>query len=102
MSGWYGYAEHGKAGPPPDPAYSRVSNPERFRPLHTAMLENIGRLENDFEIERTEAYGLNEELAKGLDLARPSVKLSPRDPDAAPITVVFTAFPGLHLRSGRW
>ena len=39
---------------------------------------------------------------EGTMFARPSVKLSPRDPDAAPITVVFTAFPGLHLRFGRW
>lgn len=41
MAGWYGYAEHGEAGPPPDPAYSRVTNPERFRPLHAAMLEAV-------------------------------------------------------------
>ena len=66
------------------------------------MLEIIGRLENDFEVERTEGYGLDEELERGLDLARPDVKLIPADPDAAPIAVVFTAFPGLHLRFGRW
>ncbi len=85
-----------------DPAYSRVTNPERFQPLHTAMLEIIGRLENDFEVERTEGYGLDEELEKNLDLARPDIRLTPRDPDAAPIVVVFTAFPGLHVRFGRW
>ena len=91
----------GPGGPPPE-AYSRVTNAERFQPLHAAMLEIIGRLENDFEVERKDGYGLDDELERGLDLASPSVRLSPRDADAAPITVVFTAYPGLHLRVGRW
>ena len=91
----------GPEGPPPE-AYSRVTNAERFRPLHAAMEEIIGRLESGFEVERTEGYGLDEELEKGLDLAGPFVRLSPEDADAAPITVAFTAFPGLHLRFGRW
>ena len=91
----------GPEGPPED-AYSRVTNAERFRPLHPTMLEIIGRLENGFEVERTEGYGLDEELEKGLGLARPCVRLSPRDPDAAPIAVLFSAFPGLHVRFGRW
>ena len=91
----------GADGPPPE-AYSRVTNAERFRPLHAAMLEIIGWLENGFEVERKDGYGLDEELERGLDLASPSVRLSPKDADAAPITVVFTAYPGLHLRVGRW
>ena len=91
----------GLEGPPPE-AYSRVTNAERFRPLHPAMLEIIGRLESGFEVERAEAYGLDEELERGLDLARPCVGLRPRDTDAAPIAVAFSAFPGLHVRFGRW
>ena len=91
----------GREGPPED-AYSRVTNAERFRPLHPTMLEIIGRLENGFEVERTEGYGLDEELERGFGLARPCVRLSPRDPDAAPIAVVFSAFPGLHVLFGRW
>ena len=91
----------GPEGPPPE-AYSRVTNAERFRPLHGAMLEIIGRLENDFEVEREDGYGLDEELEKGLELAGPSVRLNPRNAGAAPIGVVFSNFPGLHLRFGRW
>lgn len=102
MSGWYGYAEHGNAGPPPDPAYSRVTNAERFGPLHSAMRAIIGRLENDFDVERTEGYGLDAELERGLEPARPHVRLNPRDPEAAPIAVVFSTFPGLNVRFGRW
>jgi Family of unknown function (DUF6226) len=87
-------------GPAPE-AYSRVTNPERFRPLHTFMVGLIGRLETAFDVERLEGYGLDDELEKG-DLVRPSVKLVPRDPSAAPILVSFTAFPGLRVRVGRW
>ena len=87
-------------GPPPE-AYSRVTNPERFRPLHTFMVELIGRLEAAFDVERLEGYGLDDELEKG-DLVRPSVRLVPRDQSAAPILVSFTAFPGLRVRFGRW
>ena len=102
MPGWLGYAKDGRAVAPPDPAYSRVTNAERFRPLHSAMLETIGRLENDFDVERTEGYGPDAELERGLDPASPPVRLNPRDPDAAPIAVVFSTFPGLHVRFGRW
>ncbi len=85
-----------------DPAYSRVTNPERFRPLHTAMLAIIDRLESDFEVECAEGFGFDEKLARGLDLARADVRLTPKDPDAAPVSVVFTAFPGLRIRFGWW
>ena len=66
------------------------------------MLEIIGRLDSDFEVERTEGYGLDEELERDLSLAGPCVRLSPRDTHAAPIAVAFSAFPGLHVRFGRW
>ena len=98
---WFEGSRWGPEGPP-DEAYSRVTDAERFRPLHSAMLEIIDRLENDYEVERAEGYGLDDELEKRLDLARPSVRISPRDPDAAPIGVTFTTFPGLYLRFGRW
>ena len=54
------------------------------------------------EAERLEGYGLDHELENKGDLVRPSVKLISRSPDAAPIVLVFTAFPGLHVRLGRW
>ena len=62
----------------------------------------IDRLEADFDVERIEGYGLDEELEGTRGLARPSVKLSPVDPEAAPIMVAFTDFPGLFVRFGRW
>ena len=100
MSGWFGYGRGEET--PTDAAYSRVTNAERFLPLHSAMLEIVGELEKDFEVERTEGHGLDEELERGLDIARPDVKLAPANPDAAPIVMAFTAFPGLRVRFGRW
>ena len=87
---------------PPDEAYGRVTDSGRFEPLHSAAIEMIARLEADFEVERVEAYGLDDELEEQLTCARPSVKLSPVDPAAAPITVTFSDYPGLHIRFGRW
>ena len=99
-SGWFGYGRGEESTA--DAAYGRVTNAGRFLPLHTAMLEIICQLENDFEVERTEGYGLDEELERGLDRAHPDVKLTSADPDAAPTVVAFTAFPGLCVRFGRW
>lgn len=85
----------------PDEAYSRVTNPERFRPLHGAALQLLSHLEATYAVNRLEGYQLDDELEKG-DLALPTIKLVPQDLDAAPITVVFTAFPGLRIRAGHW
>ena len=87
---------------PPEEAYGRGTDAERFRPLHSATLQLMGRLEADFDVERVEGYGLDEELESRVGLARASVRLSPVDPEAAPITVVFSDFPGLRVRFGRW
>lgn len=86
---------------PPDEAYSRVTNPERFLPLHDTALEMLAALEQRFDVERAEGYGFDEELAVR-ELLRPSVALMPTDPEAAPLTVAFTDFPGLSVRFGRW
>ena len=79
-----------------------MTNPERFRALHTAMLDTLARLEREFEARREEGYGLDKELERDFTLARPTVRLTPADLRAAPITVVFSDFPGLHIRFGKW
>ena len=86
----------------PPEAYSRVTDPERFRALHGFAVRLLSRLEATFDVERLEGYGLDPELEEKSDLVRPSVKLLPRSPDAAPMVLVFTAFPGLDVRFGRW
>ena len=86
---------------PPEEACSRVTNPERFMPLHDTALEILAALEQRFDVERVEGYGLDEELAIRA-LVRPTIALRPIDPEAAPITVAFTDFPGLSVRFGKW
>jgi hypothetical protein len=46
----------GIEGPPPE-AYTRVTNPERFQPLHSFTEGLVARLEARFDVERTEGYG---------------------------------------------
>ena len=87
---------------PPDEAYSRVTNPERFQPLHEAALRLLDRLGADFDVEMSEGYGL---CVMGISedrLTRPSIGLIPNDPECAPITVAFTDFPGVRVRFGKW
>ena len=86
---------------PPEEAYSRVTNPERFQPLHAAATELLDRLEREFAVERLEGHDAGDELGRE-SLAGPPVRLVPHDPKAAPIVVAFTEFPGLHLRFGSW
>ena len=90
----------GTEGPPPE-AYSRVTNPERFRPLHAFIEELISRLERAFDVEWVEEDRPGDTF-KGSEFVRPGIRLRPRDPGAAPLVVAFTTFPGLRLRAGRW
>ena len=115
--GWYGsgYYRYSGLGPspmgpdragqpvgPPDEAYGRVTNPERFLPLHSSILELMDRMEQTFDVHRTEGFGLDEELEGKRGTARPSILLTPADINGAPITVTFSDFPGLYIRFGRW
>lgn len=90
----------GREGPPPE-AYSRITDPGRFQPLHGAALDRLEQLQHEFAVERTEQCGLDLELETA-ELSRPTVRLAPTDPASAPIVVAFTAFPGLVVRCGRW
>ena len=88
-------------GGPPEEAYSRVTNPERFQPLHDAATGLLDRLEREFAVERLERPDADDELGR-ISLARPAIRLTPHDPQAAPIVVAFSEFPGLHVRFGSW
>jgi hypothetical protein len=91
----------GPEGPPLE-AYERVTNPERFAPLHNLAAELMARLELEFDVERAEGDSLDPELEDGHKLARPGIALQPRDVGAAPIAIIFSTFPGVHVRFGRW
>jgi hypothetical protein len=86
--------------PPSPDSYGRVTNPERFAPLHAIAIELLDSLAREFDVERIEQQGLDEEL-EAAGVQRSSIRLEPRN-GAAPIVVVFTRFPGLRVRAGRW
>ena len=89
---------------PPEEAYSRVTNPERFLPLHAAATELVDRMEREYAVERLAGHDSGDEPGR-VRLARSPirlVRLVPHDPQAAPIKVAHTDFPGLHLWFGSW
>lgn len=86
---------------PPDDAYSRITEPERFAPLHDHASALLDRLEAEYEVDAEEGVGIDPELERG-EPARPTRRLVPRSPNAAPIAIGFTTFPGLMVRFGRW
>lgn len=92
-----------KWGPegPPQEAYSRITNPERFAPLHAFATELLASLMLEYDVERRAGYDLDSTLRPS-ELARPSVMLSPRADGAAPLQLSFTRFPGLAVRAGHW
>ena len=85
-------------GPPPE-AYSRITNPERFEPLHRVAMDQVERLQQRFDVERVDGFGLDPDLV-GADPAQASVKLIPARSTAASILIAFTSFPAVIVRAG--
>jgi len=86
---------------PPEEAYSRVTEPERFMPMQQWALELVARLEHEYEVTREEGESMDAQLG-GLSLSRPTIKLTPLDDSCAPVTIALTNFPSLAVRVGRW
>jgi hypothetical protein len=84
-------------GPSPD-AYSKVTDPERFRPLHEAANRLLGQLEQEYVVARQESDPLAEPLGR-IEVSQ-IVELVPASAASAPLLVAYTAFPGLVLRFG--
>ena len=55
----------------PPKSYSRVTNPERFVVVQEFVAELARNLGDVFELERTEAYGIDSELEGSGNLVRP-------------------------------
>ena len=90
----------GPEGPPED-AYSRVTEPERFMLLHAWAIEAVALLNMSYEVTLDEGIGMDAELERR-PLSRPTLKVAPFQDSCAPITIAFTDFPGLAVRFGSW
>jgi len=78
-----------------------VTNPERYRILHSAGLALLDRLSEEFVVDRLEGSDIDESLSEDVDTER-GVRLIPAAEGAAPLTVIFSSFPGLLVRFGEW
>jgi hypothetical protein len=86
-------------GPPPEEAYGRVTNPERYRVLHTVARQMLDDLVSSFRVERHDSLTAD---PSGCAVQAPATRLVPISSDAGALTVVFTGFPGLLVHLGQW
>ncbi|NYD77844.1 DUF6226 family protein [Arthrobacter cupressi] len=94
------YGERWGEDGPPSEAYSRVSHPERFAPLHAVADAVIDYLAKTFDADVDSTLSHADDLVRQGITAVRAVRIVPRDPDAAPLTFVFTDFPGLAVHAG--
>lgn len=87
--------------PPPDDAYGRVTAPERYTVVHDAAAQLIADLAGRYDVATSPGDRTDLGRSEGIELLR-VVRLVPAGVDAAPLTVGFTAFPGVLVRFGRW
>lgn len=85
---------------PPADSYSVTSNPERFEPLHTVADALIAWLAESFDAEILDGLEAAGDLLHAHPHAVRAVRVTPRAVTAAPLTFVFTSFPGVLLHAG--
>lgn len=93
--------EGGAVENPPQEAYGRVTNPQRFAPLIPVAEELISDLERRFEVTVTREQAAPRRASSNVRTIE-SIRLTPPDPDQAPLTITTTSFPGLYLDVGAW
>jgi len=85
---------------PPEDSYSVETNTERFEGLHTvarALIEYLARV-YDVEVSADPAHAAEVSMEAGEVVE--AARLTPRDPLAAPLTFVFTSYPGVLVHAG--
>src|SRR4051794_291926 len=81
--------------------YTRVTNPERLRPLHDFAFQLFERLANEYDVAESNEFELVGRM-RPFEYSRPPITLTPNGRNEAPISVAFTTFPGLVLRCGKF
>ena len=85
---------------PPEDAYARVSNLERFAPLHDVALALVEWLRSTFDVDVEKSSSAAADLLlQPRDLVQ-AVRIVPREHAAAPLTFVLSRFPGVFLHAG--
>lgn len=87
-------------GQPPSDSYSLTSHVQRFAPVPQVAQALLDWLREQFEVRCFEDPGLARQMRiQPGDVVR-SVRIFPADSRCAPLGMVFTAFPGVHLELG--
>lgn len=86
---------------PPDDTYSVCAHPERFAPLHTVANALIDHLTATYDVEVDEGEHVVADLIRGSERETVrAVRLQPRLPHCAPLTLVLNDHPGVELHAG--
>lgn len=94
----YGFRWRGES--PPEDAYSRLTNQHRFAPLHGVASALVDWLRETYEVSVEDGPGTASDLLRIPDEVIRSIRVVPREPAAAPLTFVFTGYPGIFLHAG--
>ena len=98
----YGNRWEEYGGTPPHDSYSVASHTERFAPLPLIAEALIAHLIQTYDViaEEGAAVALDVERSPEPDEIVRAVRLTPARDTAAPLTVVFTRYPGVMVRAG--
>ncbi|PLC10921.1 hypothetical protein AUQ48_15960 [Kocuria flava] len=96
------YGHRWEEEPPPEEAYSRITHPERFTPLHEVAQALIDHLAATYDITVTNGPDALQDLLRTPDDILRATRLTPHHPDAAPLTIVTTTEPTVIVHAGAW
>jgi hypothetical protein len=94
------YGDRWGMEPPPDGAYSGTAHPERFAPLAEVARGLIAYLERTYDVTVTADLALAARMRHPRADAVAAVQIVPDTDDAATLTFVFSAFPGVDIEAG--
>ncbi|MDN4639857.1 DUF6226 family protein [Agreia sp. PsM10] len=94
------YGSRWRGEGPPEGAYSRTGDLDRFSPLHTVAGALIDWLIATFDVTVDRDETVAADVGWHIDDVESAVRITPRDALAAPLTFILTPFPGVALHLG--
>jgi hypothetical protein len=94
------YGNRWDGASPPADAYSRVSNLQRFAPLHAVASALIEWLQTTFDVTIEQSPVIATDLLNEPDDVVSAIRVVPDDPSSATLTFVLTRFPGVVIHAG--